>query len=94
MIAVATTRAAHETGSLDDTGLVSAVMTDQRQPISWLALEKGTPVVAADGEEVGKVREVIADEQKDIFSGVTVDTGLLSEPRFVPAEMIDEMAGP
>jgi uncharacterized protein YrrD len=66
-------------------------MPDPRKPISWLALEKGTPVVAAGGEEVGKVREVIADEQKDIFSGVTLDTGLLSEPRFVPAEVIEEM---
>jgi uncharacterized protein YrrD len=66
-------------------------MVDRRRPISWLALEKGTPVLAAGGEEVGKVREVIADEQKDIFSGLTLDTGLLSEPRFVPAEMIEEM---
>ena len=48
-------------------------------------------MLAAGGEEVGKVREIIADEQKDIFSGVTLDTGLLSEPRFVPAEMIEEM---
>ena len=48
-------------------------------------------MLAAGGEEIGKVREVIADEQKDIFSGVTLDTGLLSEPRFVPAEMIEEM---
>lgn len=48
-------------------------------------------MLAAGGEEVGKVREVIADEQRDIFSGVTLDTGLLSEPRFVPAEMIEEM---
>jgi hypothetical protein len=39
------------------------------------------------------VGEVIADEQKDIFSGVTLDTGLLSEPRFVPAEVIEEMTG-
>jgi uncharacterized protein YrrD len=56
-----------------------------------MALEKGTPVVAAGGEEVGKVREVIADEQSEIFSGVTIDTGLLSEPRFVPAEVIEVM---
>jgi uncharacterized protein YrrD len=66
-------------------------MPDRRKPISWLALEKGTPVIAAGGEEVGKVREVIADEQSDIFSGVTIDTGLLSEPRFVPAEVIEVM---
>jgi hypothetical protein len=66
-------------------------MPDRSKPISWLALERGTPVVAAGGEEVGKVREVIADEQKDIFSGVTIDTGLLSEPRFVPAEVIELM---
>lgn len=62
-------------------------MTDT-DPIAWLALEPGTPILTADGEEVGKVDEVIADRQKDIFSGITFRSGLLEKPTFVPAEHV------
>lgn len=57
-------------------------------PISWMTLESGTRITTADGDEVGKVHEVIADRQKDIFSGVTFRDGLLSGIRFVAAELI------
>ena len=60
-------------------------------PIAWLALDEGTPIVASDGEEVGKVATVVADEQKDIFSGVTFRPGLLDGERFVPADAIDRL---
>jgi uncharacterized protein YrrD len=60
-------------------------------PIAWLALEEGTPIVASDGEEVGRVATVVADEQKDIFSGVTFKPGLLDGQRFVPADSIDRL---
>ncbi len=59
------------------------------EPISWMTLAAGTPIVASDGEEIGRVHEVIADRQKDIFSGITFSDGLLSADRFVPAELID-----
>ena len=60
-------------------------------PIAWLALEEGTPVVANDGEEVGRVTAVVADEQKDIFSGVAFRPGLLDGQRFAPASAIDRL---
>ena len=60
-------------------------------PIAWLALDEGTPIVASDGEEVGKVATVVADEQKDIFSGVTFKPGFLDGERFVPASAIDRL---
>ena len=66
-------------------------MTDET-PIAWLALEEGTPIVASDGEQVGKVDAVIADRQKDIFSGITFRPGLLGTPLFVPAEKIDRLS--
>jgi uncharacterized protein YrrD len=56
-----------------------------------MTLKKGTPVVAADGAEVGKVSEVVGDEQQGIFSGITVSPGLLSENRFVPATLVGDM---
>lgn len=42
-------------------------------PVSWLLVEPGWPVVNADGERVGKVDEVLGDEQTDIFHGLLVD---------------------
>ena len=64
-------------------------MANDEQPIAWLALEKGTPVLDAGGEEIGKVSEVVADEQKDIFSGIRWRQGLLGDQHFVPADLID-----
>ena len=61
------------------------------QQISWLALEKGTPAFGSDGEEIGKVAEVLGDREKDIFSGVAVRPGLLSTKRFVPADLIEDI---
>ena len=59
------------------------------QPIAWTALDTGTPIVTSDGTELGRVHEVVADRQKDIFSGLTFRDGVLSGERFVPAATID-----
>lgn len=66
-------------------------MADNQTPIAWLALEEGTPIYARDGDELGKVADVIADREKDIFSGITFRPGLLEGPLFVPASKIDEI---
>ena len=71
--------------------LVSVVMTDDR-PIAWLALQEGTAIVGSDGEQVGKVGEVIADRQKDIFSGITFKPGLMDAALFIPADKIGELS--
>ena len=60
-------------------------------PIAWLALEEGTPILASDGEEVGRVANVVADEQKDIVSGITFRPGLLDGQKFVPADVIGRL---
>ncbi len=65
-------------------------MTEDR-PIAWLALEEGTPIIASDGSEIGRVSAVVADEQKDIFSGVAFRPGLLDGQRFIPADAIDRL---
>ena len=41
-------------------------------PVSWLLVEPGWKVVDANGEKVGKVDEVLGDEQTDIFHGLMV----------------------
>ena len=54
-------------------------------------VEQGWTVEGADGEELGKVEETIGDPELDIFNGLTVSTGLLSRPRYVPAEDVAEI---
>ena len=61
-------------------------------PVSWLVVEHGWRVVAADGSAVGTVEEVIGDTGKDIFNGLSVATGLLKRPKYVPAEQVAEIA--
>ena len=60
-------------------------------PISWTTLKGGTAVHSSDGQELGKVADVVADEQKDIFSGIVLKPGWFKESRFVPAELIAEI---
>jgi len=54
-------------------------------------IERGWRVEAAHGIEVGKVEETVGDSTHDIFSGLTVATGLLGRPRYVPAEKVAEI---
>lgn len=42
------------------------------QPISYEALERGTSVYSSDGNEVGTVYHVLADEHTDTFDGVVI----------------------
>ena len=60
-------------------------------PVSWLLIERGWTVYDANGEKVGKVKEVLADEQADIFHGVLVDRGLLGPDEEVVADRIAEI---
>ncbi len=41
-------------------------------PVSWLMIERGWTVVDAHSKKVGKVDEVLGDEQIDIFHGLLV----------------------
>ena len=41
-------------------------------PVSWLMVEPGWKVVDAHGKKIGKVDEVLGDEQVDIFHGLLV----------------------
>jgi uncharacterized protein YrrD len=65
-------------------------MTDPK-PMSWMTLEEGTEVLAADGAAIGKVTTVVADREKDIFSGIEYRHGLLGKSVFVPAEHVENI---
>ena len=63
-------------------------MAERSTPTSWMSLKKGTSVLAADGSELGRVTEVVADRQKDIFSGIAFRHGVLGTDRFAPANVV------
>lgn len=63
-------------------------MADSESPIAWPALQAGAPVYTSDGHEIGAVGDVVADLQKDIFSGIVIDPGLLKNKVFAPADTV------
>ena len=63
---------------------------DLGDPISYLVLEDGTPVISADGQKIGTVEHVLADADSDVFDGLIVD--MRAGPggqRFADASQID-----
>ena len=59
------------------------------EPISYLALEVGTPVLTSTGKEFGTVHHVLQLPEFDLFDGISVKTshGL----RFVDRDQITEI---
>jgi hypothetical protein len=60
-------------------------------PVSWLMIESGWRVEAADGTELGHVEEVTGDSNADIFDGLSISASPLARPRYVPAEQVGEI---
>jgi hypothetical protein len=60
-------------------------------PVSWLLIEPGWKVLAADSTEVGQVDEVAGDSNADIFDGLAIATSVAGKPRYVPAEQVAEI---
>jgi hypothetical protein len=57
-------------------------------PVSWLLIEPGWKVLDANGDDVGRVEEVVGDSGIDIFNGLAISKGLLAARRYVPAEVV------
>jgi len=47
---------------------------DDGHAISFKVLRRGTPVLSADGVELGKVRRVQEAKRENIFDGIVLDT--------------------
>jgi hypothetical protein len=56
--------------------------------VAWIAIEAGAVVQAADGSQIGTMKEVAGDEEHDIFDGLVVATQGSETPRYVPAERV------
>jgi hypothetical protein len=56
--------------------------------VAWIAIDEGAVVLAADGSEIGKVKEVAGDEEHDIFDGLVVAHSRFDADRYVPSERV------
>ena len=57
-------------------------------PVSWLQIEQGWTVLAADGILVGTVAQVEGDKHGDIFDGLAVDSKQAAQVVYVPGEQV------
>jgi uncharacterized protein YrrD len=65
---------------------------DLGAPSSYRALDSGCPVYSSDGEKLGEVEHVLADEDTDIFDGIVIDRSVLpGGHRFADASEVDEI---
>jgi uncharacterized protein YrrD len=62
-------------------------MPDLGEPISYKVLERRTPVFSSDGDEIGSVDHVLADEQTDVFDGIVIRRG--ASHAVVDADQVD-----
>src|ERR1700722_5943657 len=62
---------------------------DEGLPIAYQVLDKGVPVLASDGAEVGTVHHVVAAAEQDIFHGIVFANGRVQ--RFVAAAEVDSL---
>jgi hypothetical protein len=49
-------------------------MEDLGQPVSYLVAKRGIPVFSSDGEKLGRVIQVFAAPEANMFDGILFDT--------------------
>ena len=64
---------------------------DDGHAVHYTAVERGTPVISSDGQEVGKVAEVLDNFREHIFDGLVIETAA-GERRFVDAPEVARTA--
>ena len=57
-------------------------------PVAWIMIVDGWPVFSRDGTELGRVTDVLGDENADIFDGLLVSGGVARKDRYVAAEHV------
>jgi hypothetical protein len=64
---------------------------DDGHAVHYTALETGIPVISSDGQEVGRVVEVLDNYREHIFDGLVIET-TAGERRFVDAPEVARTA--
>jgi hypothetical protein len=62
---------------------------DEGLPIAYMVLDKGVPVYASGGEQIGTVDHVVSAPEKDIFHGIVMRGS--SHQQFIPADQIESL---
>ena len=64
-------------------------MGEDDHAISFYDLRRGTPVVSADGRQIGTVHQALNNDREHIFDGIVIDT--TTGRRFVDAPEVARM---
>ena len=64
---------------------------DDGHAVHFTALQRGTPVVSSDGQEVGKVVDVLDNYRENIMDGLVMETPA-GERKFVDAPEVERTA--
>jgi hypothetical protein len=64
---------------------------DDGHAVHYTAVERGTPVISSDGEELGKVSQVLDNYREHIFDGLVIETSS-GELKFVDAPEVARTA--
>jgi uncharacterized protein YrrD len=65
---------------------------DLGEPSSYAVLNSGTPVYSSDGEQIGRVKHVLAAMDEDVFDGIVIGEHLFgSELCFADADDVQEI---
>jgi hypothetical protein len=51
-------------------------------------IEAGWAVVGSDGQQFGRVDQVVGDPVAGIFNGLAIRSGAFTAPRYLPAERV------
>lgn len=61
------------------------------QPIAWRAVRPETPIRSADSQTAGRLADLLASDQEDIFHGIVVRLEEGDRDVFIPADDVTLM---
>jgi hypothetical protein len=79
---------AGNTGGPGEPSAAELDLPGPNDPVAWSYVEPNTPVVGPDGEELGRVEQMLGTEGEGIFHGIAVKPSRGGETRVVPADAV------
>ena len=79
---------AGNTGGVGEPQAAELDLPGPNDPVAWSYVEADTPVVGPDGEELGRVSEMLGTETEGIFHGIAVKPEHGRTLRVVPADAV------
>ena len=79
---------AGDTGGPGEPSAAELDLPGPNDPVAWSYVERNTPVVGPDGEELGRIEQMLGTEGEGIFHGIAVKPSRGGETRVVPADAV------